>query len=75
MGSRIMDTLTMLEDRIENIKWLITTSFFTKRSGVSTAINSIRKSAGILGKNSTKGIVFENKVRRSWKANFARRIS
>lgn len=73
MNSKIVDTLESLEDRIESIKWLIRT-YYSKVSGGSETINTIRRSAGILGKESIKGTVFENRVRREWNANFLKRI-
>ncbi len=73
MNNRAIELLEILEDKIENIKWLITTPLSFKKA-ISPTISLIRRSAGILGKNSPKGTAFENKVRREWKANVLKRI-
>ena len=73
MDNKIMETLENLEEKIENIKWLITPSYM-KRANISETINIVRRSAGILGKSFPKGTVFENKARGEWAVNFSRRI-
>ena len=72
-NNRIMATLENLEDKIENIKWLLA-PLYMKKTNISESINLVRRTAGILGKDSPKGTVFENKVRREWKVNFSKRI-
>jgi len=74
MTSKIMDTLEILEEKIENIKWMIAAPFSFKRTGVSGTISIIRRSAGILGKGFSRGTIFENRSRRNWKINFLRRM-
>lgn len=73
MHSRIMETLERLEEKIESIKWRIIPPFHIKRTDVSEAINIIRRSAGILGRDFAKGTTYENKIRKEWKTNFRKR--
>ena len=67
MNSRIMEQLELLEDKIENLKWLATMPFPVNKREISNTINIIRKSSGIIGKTSLKGIVYENRARKQWK--------
>ena len=73
MDNKIIETLENLEDKIENIKWLIT-PWHLKRTGISEAISLIRRTAGILGSNFPQGTAFENKARKEWNADIAKRI-
>lgn len=68
-----MAELEVLEEKIENLKWLIPPISFLKRTSVSSAISFIRKTAGILSKDFPKGAIFENNSRRAWKLNFVKR--
>jgi len=67
-----METLEMLEDKIESIKWLLASSSFAKTE-ISVAISAIRKSSGVLNKTYPKGAVAENRLRKEWSNNFLRR--
>ena len=75
MNNKIMDTLEILEEKIESIKWLVTASFSLKRIGTSSTLAIIRKTAGMLGKGLPQGTAFENNVRGNWRANFTKRRS
>lgn len=74
MDNRTMELLETLEEKIENIKWMITAPLSFKKAAISDTINLIRRSSGILSK-APKGIVFENKIRKEWKANVLKRIN
>jgi len=50
MNNRVMEKLEILEDEIENLKWLVVMPLSLKKADISNAVNAIRKSSGILGK-------------------------
>ena len=75
MDNKTMEMLENLEDKIEGMKWLITGHFPLKKAGISSVINIIRKSSGILSKGFPGGAAFENKARKEWKINLLKRIS
>lgn len=74
MDIKIAERIEDIEERIENIKWLIGQPIITSKSRISNTVNTIRKSAGILGKAFPGGTVFENKTRKEWRGNFFKRI-
>lgn len=74
MDNKIAETLEMLEEKIEGIKWWVSVSSSLKKADISEAINLVRKSAGVLGKDFPKGTTFENKARRGWKTNSIKRL-
>ena len=75
MDGKIAATLERPEERIEHIKWLLTATFPAKRPRISGTITAIRRSAGILGKNTPRGTAFETGIRKTWRSGFSRRVS
>ncbi len=75
MANKTLEMLEVLEEKIESIKWLVAASFPVKRKEISSAINTIRRSAGSLSKTFSKGIAYENKIRKEWAANMLKRIT
>ena len=74
MNNGIMGTLETLEEKIENIKWLITPYSYSRRKIVPDGVGHIRRTAGILGKSFISGIVYENRIRKEWGNNTRKRI-
>ena len=72
MSTKIMETLELLEEKIETIKWLLveTTSH---KINLPHTLNAIRKSAGILGAAYPRGAAMENRLRKEWRINESRR--
>ena len=68
-----METLEILEEKIENIKWLLTPYFHSKKGGISESISLIRRSAGILSKSFPKGTAYEDKIRHEWEVDIRKR--
>ena len=75
MHSRTIELLENLEEKIENIKWLVTMPFSLNKTAIPPTISSIRKSAGILGKAYPKGTSFENKIRKEWRTSLLKRVA
>ena len=66
MNSQILEQLEILENKIENLKWLAVMPFSLKRPSAGETISIIRKTCGIIAKKAAKGINYENKTRRDW---------
>ncbi|HDZ76667.1 MAG TPA: hypothetical protein ENH41_01115 [Candidatus Omnitrophica bacterium] len=73
MNNKVMERLEILEEEIENLKWMVVMPFSFKKANASKSLNIIKNSSGILDKSFSKGTTFENKTRGEWKANFLKR--
>ena len=69
----IMEKIEDIEEKIENIKWLAIRNTFSARKSSAEAESIVSKSSGILGKNSPRGVGYENAIRRKSADSFSAR--